>query len=360
MDTKNQQRINQINCMTLSDLKKEATRLKVKNRAGKNRADLRQMIIDQELGRDKMVFDILGEQIDDRIRRINDMSLPDLRMLAREYKIKGRGGMKSCDLQNLILKHINNLLNQVIEGPPQLPPRLKGVKKKDVVAKKLKKDADDDIKEVIKEEVIAEIKEDEKKTKPKKKKKSKKKKKPKKDKKPKKKKEPDVSEIEKKATEFLKETAEEKDKPSPVDKLKTKIQQTVTIAVLGFNAEQEADLGDLLELLGGQQVLDQNIIFIGPDVDPIPTDVGDFKIKIDKKDRLPDLGDFELVIAAPVKRGSSTFMCDMLKKYTRPGGHLVFDIDSLKGCKSFKKKLTELEPPFADFPGFQLFEVSPQ
>lgn len=352
MDTKNQQRINQINCMTLSELKKEATRLKVKNRAGKNRADLRQMIIDQELGRDKMVFDILGEQIDDRIRMINDMSLPDLRMLAREYKIKGRGGMKSCDLQNLIMKHINNLLNQVIEGPPQLPPRLKGVKKKDIVAKKLKEDADDEVKESIKEEVIEEIKKE---TAVKKDKKPKKGKKPKKDKKPKKK--PEATGVEAKAAEFLKETEEAMEKASPESKLRDKIQETVTIAVLGFNPDQEADLGDLLQLLGGQVLIDGNVIFIGPDVANIPTDTGDFKIRIDKKDKLPDLGDFELVIAAPVKRGSSTFMCDMLKKYTRPGGFLVFDIESLKGCKSFKKKLTALEPPFADFPGFQLFEV---
>lgn len=352
MDTKNQQRINQINCMTLSELKKEATRLKVKNRAGKNRADLRQMIIDQELGRDKMVFDILGEQIDDRIRMINDMSLPDLRMLAREYKIKGRGGMKSCDLQNLIMKHINNLLNQVIEGPPQLPPRLKGVKKKDIVAKKLKEEADDEVKESIKEEVIEEIKKE---TAVKKDKKPKKGKKPKKDKKPKKK--PEATGVEAKAAEFLKETEEAMEKASPESKLRDKIQETVTIAVLGFNPDQEADLGDLLQLLGGQVLIDGNVIFIGPDVANIPTDTGDFKIRIDKKDKLPDLGDFELVIAAPVKRGSSTFMCDMLKKYTRPGGFLVFDIESLKGCKSFKKKLTALEPPFADFPGFQLFEV---
>ena len=352
MDTKNQQRINQINCMTLSELKKEATRLKVKNRAGKNRADLRQMIIDQELGRDKMVFDILGEQIDDRIRMINDMSLPDLRMLAREYKIKGRGGMKSCDLQNLIMKHINNLLNQVIEGPPQLPPRLKGVKKKGIVAKKLKEEADDEVKESIKEEVIEEIKKE---TAVKKDKKPKKGKKPKKDKKPKKK--PEATGVEAKAAEFLKETEEAMEKASPESKLRDKIQETVTIAVLGFNPDQEADLGDLLQLLGGQVLIDGNVIFIGPDVANIPTDTGDFKIRIDKKDKLPDLGDFELVIAAPVKRGSSTFMCDMLKKYTRPGGFLVFDIESLKGCKSFKKKLTALEPPFADFPGFQLFEV---
>ena len=329
MDNKNQQRINQINCMTFPQLKAEARRLKVRGRAGKNRADLRQMIIDQEIGREGMAFEIIGERIDDRVRAINDMKLAELKRLARAYEIKGRGKLKACHLQNRILLHINDLLDQAVGGPA--PPTARKRAKK---AKPVEEEA---------------VPSEEKKT-PEKKKTLEKKKTP-----AKKKDEKKTTESE--AEKFLEETEEVKKTVSPEEALKKRFAKSFPNLVLGFNAEQEADLGDMLLAVGGQEALDRPAVFLGNDVKDIPTDEGDFKIRLVKGDKLPDLGTFGLVVVAPIKRGQSTFTCDMLKKYTQSGGYLLMDLDTLKGCKSFKSKLIPDGDPLEEFEGYQLFRL---
>ena len=163
--------------------------------------------------------------------------------------------------------------------------------------------------------------------------------------------------------EFLKETAREeakvKSRMSPEKQLKTKIQKTVVLAVIGFDDDDVDELQSLLEAAGAEGELDGNILYLGTQVDGIRTAPGDFKIKIKKTGALPDLGTFPLLVASPDDL-SSLRLCEVLKKYSRPGSLILFDNKSMRGCRSFKSQLMEVGDPIPEYPGFQLFGLPEQ
>ena len=117
MESKNRKIIDELACMSASDVKAYAARLKIRGRAGKSAADLRSMIVDQLVAVQDSQFALLGDRIEDRVHDLNSMKVDQLKKLAAAYKIRGRGGLKACDLRKAILDHINSLIKSAVEGP---------------------------------------------------------------------------------------------------------------------------------------------------------------------------------------------------------------------------------------------------
>ena len=159
------------------------------------------------------------------------------------------------------------------------------------------------------------------------------------------------------AERFLRETEEVKERIATEDNLRERIHKDYSMLVVGFDAEDVADLAALLFSAGARGGFKGNIVYLGPDIKDIPVSQGSIKIKLGSRGRLPNLGEFDVVVAVPGSI-SNTRMCLILKKYSKTGTVFIIDVSSLKGCTTFKNSIKEASEPIPEFPGFQVWTKS--
>ena len=334
MNKFNKDMLEEVNCMSLPQLKKMAKDRKITGRAKKNRVALKALIYDDIMGDGveaqggQSVSDSIGEDFDLKINALNAMSVKQLREVARDMKIKGRAKKKACDLQNMILGEMNNMIKSAVKIPQSVKPELKKLEAELKEAKptpQLSINTGGDgvtmraVKAAMRKPVKSRLK-------------------------PVKSTPDDVGSDAPPvpAPEKKTKVAPKVKKTDPLKSTKDWIKKTNPVLVIGPTEDGDGFIVDTLLKSFGDP--DSTFIFLGPDVND-KMRISDLDQKLLKVgyNELPNLGKkFDLIVV--LGEGSDNLgRCAAMKKYSNKESQFIINLDGLKGCTSTKKKLKLVE-----------------